>query len=92
VTRPFSYPSLNYSPNARKETMHTLLRRGMRLHARVECAMRLLVHSPTALSELKPRISQEIIIQNEKKNSFFLSRLVYMGRIKTKNHLTLLSL
>jgi hypothetical protein len=27
-----------------------------------------LAPSPTALSELKPRISQEIIIQNEKKN------------------------
>ena len=26
-----------------------------------------MAHSPTALSELKPRISQEIIIQNEKK-------------------------
>ena len=71
----FSSTSLNYSPNARKETMRTLLRRGMRLHAIGECAMRLLAHSPTALSELKPRISQEIIIQNEKKIRFFLSRL-----------------
>jgi hypothetical protein len=35
----------------------------------------LLAHSPTALSELKPRISQEIIIQNEKKIRFILSRL-----------------
>jgi hypothetical protein len=74
VTRPFSYPSLNYSPNARKETMHTLLRHGMRLHAIGECAKRLLAHSPTAFSELEPRISQEIIIQNEKKIRFFLSR------------------
>jgi hypothetical protein len=47
--------------------MHTLLQRGMRLHAIGECAKRLLAHSPTALSELKPRISQEIIIQNEEK-------------------------
>ena len=66
--QPFSSTSLNYSSNARKETMRTLLRRGMRLHAIGECDKRLLVHSPTALSELKPRISQEIIIQNEKKN------------------------
>ncbi len=60
-----------------------LLRRGMRLHAIGECAKRLLAHSPTALSELKPCISQEIIIQNEKKNldSFYLE---YMGWIKTK--------
>ncbi len=90
MTQPFSYPSLNYSPNARKETMHTLLRRGMRLHAIGECAKRLLTHSPAALSELKPRISQEIIIQNEKKiDSFYLD---YMGWMKTKNHLTLMSL
>ncbi len=62
--------------------MRTLLRRGMRLRAIVECAMRLLAHSPTALSELKPRISQEIIIQNNKKlDSFYLD---YMGWIKTK--------
>jgi hypothetical protein len=47
--------------------MRTLLRRGMTLHAIGECAKRLLAHSPTALSEVKPRISQEIIIQNEKK-------------------------
>jgi hypothetical protein len=52
--------------------MHILLRRGMRLHALGECAKRLLAHSPTALSELKPRIFQEIIIQNEK-NRLFLS-------------------
>ncbi len=78
MTRTFSYPSLNYSPNARKETMRTLLRRGMRLHAIGEWAMRLLAHSPTALSELKPRISQEIIIKNEKKIRFFLSRLYGM--------------
>jgi hypothetical protein len=41
---------------------------------------------------MKPglRISQEIIIQNEKNlDSFYLD---YMGWIKTKNHLTLLSL
>jgi hypothetical protein len=70
--------------------MHTLLRCRMRLHAIGECAKRLLAHSPTALSELKPRISQEIIIQNEKKlDSLYLD---YMGWIKTKNHLTLLSL
>ncbi len=70
--------------------MRTLLRRGMTLHAIGECAKRLLVHSPTALSELKSRISQEIIIQNEKKNySFYLD---FMGWIKTQNHLTLLSL
>ncbi len=78
MTRPFSNPLLNYSPNARKETMRTLLRRGMRLQAIGECAMRLLAHSPTALSELKPRTSQEIIIQNEKKIRFFLSRLFGM--------------
>jgi hypothetical protein len=47
--------------------MRTLLRRGMRLHAIGECAKRNLPHSPTALSDLKPRISQKIIIQNEKK-------------------------
>jgi hypothetical protein len=70
--------------------MRTLLRRRMRLHAIGECAKRLLAYSPTALSELKPRISQEIIIQNEKNlDSFYLE---YMGWIKTKNHLTLLSL
>jgi hypothetical protein len=70
--------------------MRILLRRGMRLQAIGECAKRLLAHSPTALSELKPRKSQEIIIQNEKKlDSFYLE---YMGCIKTKNHLTLLSL
>jgi hypothetical protein len=69
--------------------MRTLLRRGMRLHAIGECAKRLLAHSPMALSELKPRISQEIIIQNEKNLDFYLE---YMGWIKTKNHLTLLSL
>jgi hypothetical protein len=62
------YSILFYSPNVRKETMRTLLQRGMRLHAIGECAKRLLAHSPTALSELKPRISQEIIIQNEEKN------------------------
>jgi hypothetical protein len=45
--------------------MRTLLQRGMTLHAIGECAKRLLAHSPTALSELKPHISQEIIIQNE---------------------------
>ncbi len=62
--------------------MRILLQRGMRLHAIGECAERLLAHSPTALSELKPRISQEIIIQNEKKlDSFYLD---YMGWIKTK--------
>jgi hypothetical protein len=70
--------------------MRTLLRRGMTLHAIEECAKRLLAHSPTALSELKPRISQEIIMQNEKNlDSFYLD---YMVWIKTKNHLTLLSL
>jgi hypothetical protein len=70
--------------------MRTLLRRGIRLLAIGECAKRLLAHSPTALSELKPRISQEIIIQNEKKlDSFYLD---CMGLIKTKNHLTVLSL
>ncbi len=68
MTRPFSLTLLNYFPNAHKETMHTLLRRGMRLRAIGECAKRLLAHSPTALSELKPHISQEIIIQNEKIN------------------------
>jgi|688.fasta_scaffold1313351_1 hypothetical protein len=47
--------------------MRTLLRRGMRQHAVGECAKRLLARSPTALGELKPRISQEKIIQNEKK-------------------------
>ncbi len=51
--------------------MRTLLRRGMTLHAIGECAKRILAHSPTALSELKPRIAQEIITQNEKK--FILS-------------------
>jgi hypothetical protein len=57
--------------------MRALLRRGMRLSAMGECAYRLLAPSPTALSELKPRISQEIIIQNEKKlDSFYLE---YMG-------------
>ncbi len=51
-----------------------------------ECAKRLLAHSPTQLSDLKPRISQEIKIKNEKKlDSFYLD---YMGWIKTKNHLT----
>jgi hypothetical protein len=71
--------------------MRTLLRRRMRLHAVGECAKRLLAHSPTALSELKPCISQEIIKQNEEKkfDSFYLD---YMGWIKTKYHLTLLSL
>jgi hypothetical protein len=54
----------------------------MRLHAVGECAKRLLAHSPTALSELKPRISQEIIIQNEKKLDYFY--LDYMEWIKTK--------
>ena len=78
VNGPFSSTSLNYSPNARKETMRTLLRRGMRLHAIGECAKRLLAHSPTALSELKPCISQELIIQNEKNFLFFLSRLYGM--------------
>ncbi len=54
--------------------MRTLLQRGMRLHAIGECAKRLLAHSPTALSEFKPRISQEIIVQNEEKklDSFYL--------------------
>ncbi len=70
--------------------MHTLLLHGMRLHAIGECAKRLLAHSLTALSELKPRISQEIIIQNEKNlDSFYLE---YMGWIKKKKHITLLSL
>ncbi len=58
--------------------MRTLLRHGLRLSAIGECAKRLLAHSPTALSELIPRISQEIIIQNEKKNRFFLSRIYGM--------------
>jgi hypothetical protein len=58
--------------------MRTHLRRGMTLHAIEECAKRLLAHSPTALSELKSRISQEIIIQNEKNFLFFLSRLYGM--------------
>ncbi len=49
---------INYSPNAHNETMRTLLQRGMRLSAVGECAKILLAHSPTALSELKPRISQ----------------------------------
>jgi hypothetical protein len=57
--------------------MRTLLQRGMTLHAIGECAKRLLAHSPTALSELKSRISQEIIIQNET-FFFFLSRLYGM--------------
>jgi hypothetical protein len=62
--------------------MRTLLRHGMRLHAIGECAKRLLAHSPKELSELIPRISQEIIIQKEKKlDSFYLE---YMGWIKTK--------
>ncbi len=69
---------LNYSPNMHKETMRTLLRRGVTLYAIGECAKRLLAHSPTALSELKPCISQELIIQNEKKFLFFLSRLYGM--------------
>jgi hypothetical protein len=70
--------------------MRTLLRCGMRLNTTGECAKRLLAHSPMALSELKPRISQEIIIKMEKDlDSFYLE---YMGWIKTKNHLTLLSL
>jgi hypothetical protein len=68
--------------------MRTLLRHGMRLHALGECAKRLLTHSPTGLSELKP--SQEIITQNEKKiDSLYLD---YMGWIKKKKHLLLLSL
>ncbi len=46
--------------------MRTLLQRGMRLSAIGECGKRLLAYSPKALSELIPRISQEIIIQNEK--------------------------
>ena len=75
---PFSSTSLNYSPNARKETMRTLLQRGMRLSAIGECGKRLLAYSPKALSELIPRISQEIIIQNEKKIRFFLSRIYGM--------------
>jgi hypothetical protein len=58
--------------------MRTLLRCGMTLQAIGECAKRLMAHSPTALSELKSRISQEIIIQNEKKMLFFLSRLYGM--------------
>jgi hypothetical protein len=81
---------LNYSPNVRKETMRTLLRRRMTLHAIGECAKRLLAHSPTALSECKSRIYQEIIIQNE--NFVFSFYLDYMGWIKTKNNFTLLSL
>jgi hypothetical protein len=46
-----------------KEAMRPLLQCRMRLSAIGECAQRLLVHSPTMLSKL----SQEIIIQNEKK-------------------------
>ena len=75
---PFSSTSLNYSPNVRKETMGTLLRRGMTLHAIGECAKRLLAHSPTALSELKLLISRLIIIQIEKNFFFILSRLYEM--------------
>jgi hypothetical protein len=60
--RRVSWTSLNYSPNAHNETMRTLLRRGMRLSAVGECAWTLLAHSTTALSELKPRISQKIIL------------------------------
>ncbi len=78
MTQPFRKLPLNYSPNVRKETMRTLLRRGLTLHAIGECAKRLLAHSPTALSELKSRVSQEIIIQNEKKFLFFLSKLYGM--------------
>jgi hypothetical protein len=59
--------------------MGTLLQHGMRLHAIGECAKSLLAHSPTALSELKPRISLEIILQNGKKIRFFLSRIYGMG-------------
>jgi hypothetical protein len=73
-----------------KEAMRPLLQCRMRLSTIGECAQRLLAHSPTTLSKLKLRISHEIIIQNEKKiDSFYLA---YMGWIKTKNHLTLLSL
>ncbi len=68
--------------------MRTLLRRGMTLHALGECAKRLLAHSPTALSELKSRISQEIIIQNEKNFLFFLSRLFGMDQDKIPSHAT----
>ncbi len=52
--------------------------------------MRLDAPSPMALSEFKPLISRLIIIQIE--IFFFSFYLDYMGWIKTKNHLTLLSL
>jgi hypothetical protein len=65
--------------------MPTLLRCGLRLHAIGEYAKRLLAHSPTVISELKPRIYQEIIIQNEKKfDSFYLDYTVI--RIDGKLH------
>jgi hypothetical protein len=38
--------------------MRTLPQRGMRLSAIGECAYRLLAHSHTALSKLKPRMFQ----------------------------------
>jgi hypothetical protein len=66
-----------YSPTTQNET--TRYRR-MRL--------RLLAHSLTALSELKPRISQKIIIQNEKKFRFFLSRIYGMDYDKKTSHAT----
>jgi hypothetical protein len=59
--------------------MRTLLQRGMRLHAIGECAKRLLAHSPTELSELKPCISQEIIIQNEKNLGSFYREYIWDG-------------
>jgi len=68
--------------------MRTLLRCRMRLHAIGECAKRLLAHYPTVLSKLKPRISQEIIIQNEKKFRFFLSRIYEMDYDKKPSHAT----
>ncbi len=73
--RPFF---INYTKLFSECTLENYAYSPTRASAIGECAERLLVHSPTALSELKPRISQLIIIQIEKKIRCFLSRLYGM--------------
>ncbi len=78
------------SPNTRKVFKHIRRMRGKNLCIIGEDAKRILAYSPYTPKDIKVCISWLIIIQLKKiLDSFYLN---YMGWIKPKNHLTLLSL
>ncbi len=80
------------SPNAQKLSKCIWRMRGKNLCVHGEDAKRLLAYSPYTPIDIKVCISPLIIIQIKIYLTFFLTTVQYMGQIKPKNHLTLLSL